>query len=194
MAGGMINSVNISVTLSGSEDISRLPKFIKEVTEILSSTGENPGLTERMGTMTNFEHMRETVLNRVVAMDQEELWQLVTDTCMNEGNSTAIFSCGVCEEIFGDCDTMPGGNGCTKKYLDWCDREYKAPGWEDKAEIVDRLQNLLKATRAGSDIDRLVLGGDRKAVTIRRRDGSERCVNIEADSGYAIIKDVMNAL
>lgn len=144
--------------------------------------------------MTNFEHMRETVLNRVAAMDQEELWQLVTDTCMDEGNSAVIFSCGVCEEVFGDCDTTPGGNGCTKKYLDWCDREYKAPGWEDKAEIVDRLQNLLKATRAGSDIDRLVLGGDRKAVTIRHRDGSERRVNIEADSGYAIIKDVMNAL
>ena len=151
------------------------------------------------GTVADFEHMKETVLNKVAAMDQEELWQLVTDTCMDEGNSTAIFSCGVCEEIFGDCDTMPGGNGgtrngCTKKYLDWCDREYKAPGWEDKAEIVDRLQNLLKATRAGNDIDRLVLSGDRKAVTIRRRGGSERRVNVEADSGYAIIKDVMNAL
>ena len=151
-------------------------------------------ITERMGTMTNFEHMRETVLNKVAAMDQEELWQLVTDTCMDEGNSSVIFSCGTCEEIFGDCDTIPGGNGCAKKYLDWCGREYKAPVWEDKAEIVDRLQNLLKATRAGNDIDRLVLGGDRKTVTIRRGDGSERRVNIEADSGYAIIKDVMNAL
>ena len=147
-----------------------------------------------MGTMTNFEHMRETVLDKIAAMDQEELWQLVTDACMDEGNSSVIFSCSICEETFGDCDTIPGGNGCVEKYLDWCGREYKAPGWEDKAEIVDRLQNLLKATRAGSDIDRLVLGGDRKTVTIRSGDGSERRVNIEADSGYAIIKDVMNAI
>ncbi len=147
-----------------------------------------------MGTMTNFEQMRETVLNKIAAMDQEELWQLVTDACMDEGNSSVIFSCGICEETFGDCDTIPGGNGCVKKYLDWCGREYRASGWEDKAEIVDRLQNLLKATRAGSDIDRLVLGGDRKTVTIRSGDGSERRVNIEADSGYAIIKDVMNAI
>ncbi len=49
MAEGMINSVNISVTLSGSENISRLPKLIKEVTEILSSTGEKSGINRKDG-------------------------------------------------------------------------------------------------------------------------------------------------
>ncbi len=75
--------------------------------------------------MTNFEHMRKTVLDTVAALDQEEMRQLTMDTCMDEGSSGAIFSCGICEEVFGDCDTLPEGNGCMKKYLDWCGREYK---------------------------------------------------------------------
>ena len=69
--------------------------------------------------------MKRTVLDTIAALDQEELRQLVTDTCMDEGDSEAVFSCGICEEIFGDCDTLPSGNGCMKKYLDWCSREYR---------------------------------------------------------------------
>lgn len=75
--------------------------------------------------MTNFEHMRKTVLDTVAALDQEELRRLVADTGMDEGDSKAVFSCGICEEIWGDCDSYCGGNECVKKYLDWCGREYK---------------------------------------------------------------------
>ena len=70
--------------------------------------------------MTNFEHMKERVLDTIAALDQEELWQLTVDTCMDVGCAEGIFSCGLCEEVYGDCNVMPGGNGCMKKYLEWC--------------------------------------------------------------------------
>lgn len=145
--------------------------------------------------MTNFEHMKETVLKTVAALDQEELRQFTVDTCMDEGDNGAVFSCGICEEIFGDCDMLPEGNGCMKKYLDWCGRKYvPEPGWEDKAEIVARLEKLLEATRAGSGIDGLELSEDRSTVVIRYTNGTWQRVNIVADSGYAIIKDVLYAI
>lgn len=145
--------------------------------------------------MTNFEHMKETVLKTVAALDQEELRRLTVDTHMDEGDNRAVFCCGICEEIFGDCDTLPEGNECMKKYLDWCGRKYMPEsGWEDKAEIVSKLEKLLKATRAGSGIDRLDLSEDRSAVIIRHTSGLWQRVNIVADSGYAIIKDVMYAI
>lgn len=75
--------------------------------------------------MTNFEYMKELVIKTVSALDEAELRQLVSDTCMDESETKAIFSCGLCEEIYGDCDIIPGGNGCMEKYLDWCNREYK---------------------------------------------------------------------
>lgn len=69
--------------------------------------------------------MKELVMETVSALDEAELRQLVSDTCMDEGGQEGIFSCGLCEEIYGDCDIVPGANGCTKKYLDWCGREYR---------------------------------------------------------------------
>lgn len=145
--------------------------------------------------MTKFEHMRKTVLDTVAALDQEELRQLVADTSMDEGDNKAVFSCGICEEIYGECDTVFNGTDCRKKYLDWCGRECELEaGWEDKAEIVTRLEKLLRATRAGSGMDRLELNESRSAVTIRYKSGSWKRVNIVADSGYAIIKDVLAEL
>ncbi len=145
--------------------------------------------------MTNFERMRAAVLNTVFALDEEELRELVDDTDMDEAVKDAVFSCGVCEKAYGRCDTVYNGTGCMERYHDWCGKEYEPePGWEDKAKIVRRLTELLKVTRMGSDIDDLVLSGDRKMVSIRLKDGTGRCVNIEGDSGYAIIKDVLAAL
>lgn len=75
--------------------------------------------------MTNFEHMKKKVLDTVSALDEAEFWQLIIDTCMDECGAEDIFSCGLCEKVYGGCDTILGGNGCIKKYLDWCAREHK---------------------------------------------------------------------
>lgn len=145
--------------------------------------------------MTNFEYMKEMVLNIVAALDEAELRQLVIDTGIDEGGNKDIFSCAYCEEVFGNCDTVPNENGCMERYLYWCNKEYNPKlVWEDKIDIVDRLSDLLKATRIGSDIDKLILSEDKHIVTIKYRHGAEKHVNIECNSGYAIITDVLAAL
>ncbi len=146
--------------------------------------------------MTNFEHMKERVLDTVSALDEAELWQLVTDTCMDGSDAEGIFSCGLCEEVYGDCDVIPGGNGCMKKYLEWCAKKYgPGPGFarEDREFILMRLKLLLKATRAGSGVRDLVLSEDGNKVIIQFAHG-DRDVNIECDSGCAMIMDVIKAL
>lgn len=145
--------------------------------------------------MTNFEHMKEKVLEIVSALDETELRQLAIDTGMDEGNNKNIFSCGYCEEIFGECDTLPDGKGCMERYLYWCNRKYNPElVWEDKTDIVDKLSDLLKVTRIGSDIDKLVLSEDKHIVTIKYRHDAKKYVNIECDSGYAIIRDILAVL
>lgn len=65
---------------------------------------------------------------------------------------------------------------------------------ENKREIVIRLGILLKATRAGKDIKVLRLSEDENFVKIVWKNGYKKDVCVEADSGIALIKDVMNAL
>ena len=65
---------------------------------------------------------------------------------------------------------------------------------ENKEEIVMKLKILLKSIRAGSDIADLILHQNQEAITILFRNGWTRKVDIAADSGYAIILDVMKAL
>lgn len=65
---------------------------------------------------------------------------------------------------------------------------------ENKKDIVARLKLLLIATRAGSNIEALLLSDDECFVTIQFKTGVSRVVNIEADSGIAIIRDVIAKL
>ena len=65
---------------------------------------------------------------------------------------------------------------------------------ENKKEIVGRLSILMKATRAGWDLDRLKLSEDQKEVLVIFRSGYEKRVNIECDSGIALIQDVIQSL
>ncbi len=145
--------------------------------------------------MTKFEHMKKTVLSIVSALDEDELQRLVNDTGISESNNNAIFSCSLCEKTYGRCNTFYDGDDCNQRYLDWCNEKYRPESdLEDKAEIVARLSELLKVTRIGSDINKLTLNEDKKIVNIKYTNGSGRRVNIEGDSGYAIIKDALAAL
>lgn len=65
---------------------------------------------------------------------------------------------------------------------------------ENKKEIVVRLKLLLKATRAGEDIEELELTEDQHFVVILWKNGCIQKVNIEADSGVALIGDVLRAI
>lgn len=65
---------------------------------------------------------------------------------------------------------------------------------EDKENIVKRLKLLLIATRAGSNIEDMILNEKQNEITIIFKAGGKRVVDIAGDSGYAIIHDVMNAI
>lgn len=65
---------------------------------------------------------------------------------------------------------------------------------ENKEEIVVRLKLLLAATRAGEDIDKMELTEDQNFVVIQWKNGCTQRVNIAADSGVAIISDVVKAI
>lgn len=65
---------------------------------------------------------------------------------------------------------------------------------ENKRDIVKRLKFLLMVTRAGSNIEDMVLNEKQDEITIIFKQGGSRRINIAGDSGIAIIKDVINRL
>ncbi len=65
---------------------------------------------------------------------------------------------------------------------------------ENKKEIVKHLETLLAVTRAGEGISGLVLSKAQDKVTIVFKNGHFKNISIEADSGIAIIKDVISSL
>lgn len=64
---------------------------------------------------------------------------------------------------------------------------------EDKVIIVQKLENLLQWTRAGSGIKNLMLDEEEEYVTIVFEGGTKR-VSVTGDSGIALIRDVIKHL
>ena len=62
----------------------------------------------------------------------------------------------------------------------------------DKEDLVARLFMALQVTRAGANIKRMELVDD-KYVVIHFENG-RKTVNVEGDSGIAIMKDVLKVL
>ncbi|MCM1304599.1 MAG: hypothetical protein NC305_13455 [Lachnospiraceae bacterium] len=65
---------------------------------------------------------------------------------------------------------------------------------ENKVLVIHRLFQALRATRAGGDIREMVLAPDQNHVEIRWGNGCVHKVNVEADSGIAMISDVVRAI
>ncbi|MCX4341762.1 MAG: hypothetical protein OSJ72_19300 [Lachnospiraceae bacterium] len=65
---------------------------------------------------------------------------------------------------------------------------------EDKKEIVMLLKHLLKATRAGADIEQMELGDGGETVRVTFENKCVMDVNIACDYGIAMIMDVAKAL
>lgn len=74
----------------------------------------------------------------------------------------------------------------------YCDNPDK--DWENKELILFRLHQLLVTTRAGSDIRDLILERDPDQVLIKWENGTIQKINVEAESGLQIIKDVLKAI
>lgn len=65
---------------------------------------------------------------------------------------------------------------------------------ENKKDIVMHLKTLLNATRAGEDIRGMDLTEDGNFILLQWENGCVQKVNITADSGVAIISDVLQAI
>ena len=72
--------------------------------------------------------------------------------------------------------------------------DYLLFGEEDKKEIVMLLKHLLRATRAGEDIEQMELIDNEEKIRITFSNQCIKDVNIAMDSGIAIIMDVAKAL
>ncbi len=70
---------------------------------------------------------------------------------------------------------------------------------EEKGSIVESLANTLRMTRAGRDITKMVYLKDTPAAGLERVDvlyagGGGVCINVTADSGIAMVHDIVKAL
>ena len=64
---------------------------------------------------------------------------------------------------------------------------------ENKYYILRALEKAIKMTRAGDAVDDLVYDHMHELVIINFRNGYAKHVNIECDSGIAMIRDICNA-
>lgn len=65
---------------------------------------------------------------------------------------------------------------------------------ENKHYIVKALEDVLKMTRAGENIEGLIYESEYETVHIRFRNGYTKMVSVDCDSGIATTRDVVNAL
>lgn len=84
--------------------------------------------------MTNFEHMKQKIVNTVMGLDEMELLRLADDTEMSTSGTEGVFNCTVCEEEFGECGTCSCTNEYNRKYLEWCKKEHISGDKACKAE------------------------------------------------------------
>lgn len=65
---------------------------------------------------------------------------------------------------------------------------------ENKHYIVKALEDALKMTRAGENIESMYYEPEHEIVKIRFRNGYTKMASVDCDSGIAMIRDIMNAL
>ena len=63
---------------------------------------------------------------------------------------------------------------------------------EDKQTICNALATALRLTRMFEDLDYLEYNDDSETVMARFTNGGMRRIGVEGDSGYAMIKDIVN--
>lgn len=73
---------------------------------------------------------------------------------------------------------------------DLAEKTYPA---ENKYYILRALEKAIKMTRAGDAVDDLIYDHKHELVIINFRNGYAKHVNVECDSGIAMIRDICNA-
>ena len=65
---------------------------------------------------------------------------------------------------------------------------------ENKQIICDLLTKTLQATRNHQDLEKIVYNNETEIATLYWQGGGSRDVNVAADSGTAMIRDIMRAI
>lgn len=110
-----------------------------------------------MGSMTNFEYMKQKIVDTVMGLDEMELLCLAEDTEMTASSTEGIFNCTTCEEEFGECDTCPCTREYSEKYLRWCKKEYHSRQSGRKCQEVNSVIRIKKTYRLGNEETQEVL-------------------------------------
>ena len=63
---------------------------------------------------------------------------------------------------------------------------------EDKQSICNALALALRMTRMFEDLDYLEYNDDSEMVLAKFKNGGLRVIGVEGDSGYAMLKDIVN--
>lgn len=86
--------------------------------------------------MKNIDNIRLSICNIINSLSEEDLRQLMI---MCEGfresegllSIRAIWGCGKCSEIFGDCDDYGSDAPCEERFRDYCEMEIPESGNEN---------------------------------------------------------------
>ena len=73
--------------------------------------------------MTNFEHMKQKIVETVMELDEMELLRLAEDTEMCMSGMEGVFNCTICQKEYGDCGDCVCNDMYSARYLEWCRKE-----------------------------------------------------------------------
>lgn len=165
----------------------------------------------RKNAATIEENAIEAGYNASVAKE----YALLTDDTKKEGARNALIhgiqmTAGLAKEMAGDIesiaieiertaenllqDPIEEGHTPTEEELRDMYRDKRTNVKEDKSAIAYLLGIALKATRAGADVDKIMISDEGNLAIVMFGTGGSKAVCIEADSGIAMIIDICRAL
>ena len=75
--------------------------------------------------MTNFEHMKQKIVETVMSLNEMELLRLAEDTEMCMSGMEGVFNCMICQTEYGECGDCSCNDRYSERYLEWCGKEYQ---------------------------------------------------------------------
>jgi hypothetical protein len=75
--------------------------------------------------MTNYEHMKQKIVETVMGLDEMELLRLAEDTEMCMSGMEGVFNCTICQKEYGDCGDCACNDMHSARYLEWCRKEHQ---------------------------------------------------------------------
>lgn len=75
--------------------------------------------------MTNFEHMKQRIVETVMGLGEMELLRLAEDTEMCMSGMEGVFNCTICQKEYGECGDCFCNDRYNARYIEWCRKEHQ---------------------------------------------------------------------